>query len=124
MYGSRLVTAARRWLPPAPGIAEKWFIDKELRDPVTSPPLPVPDRIARGQASPKAWPQLFGVRSEAHGRWMNVRRQDRVWYRSPAKRPPTRPRLLSSCAHASKLAPHVSAPNVFRSISESCGRSA
>src|SRR3974390_2415697 len=32
---------------------------EELRDPVTSPPLPVPDRIACGQASPKAWPQLF-----------------------------------------------------------------
>src|SRR6202167_2699488 len=31
----------------------------ETRDPVTSPPLPVPDRIARGQLSPKSWPQLF-----------------------------------------------------------------
>ena len=29
------------------------------RDPVTSPPLPVPDRFARGQPSPKGWPQLF-----------------------------------------------------------------
>ena len=29
------------------------------RDPVTSPPLPVPDRIARGQPSPKGWPHLF-----------------------------------------------------------------
>src|SRR5712664_477118 len=33
--------------------------NKETRDPVTSPPLPVPDRIARGQLSPKSWPQLF-----------------------------------------------------------------
>src|SRR5260221_10296991 len=32
----------------------------ETRDPVTSPPLPVPDRIARGQLSPKSWPQLIG----------------------------------------------------------------
>ncbi len=33
--------------------------DNELRDPVTSPPLPVPDRFARGQPSPNGWPQLF-----------------------------------------------------------------
>src|SRR5882672_6948588 len=33
--------------------------NKETRDPVTSPPLPVPDRVARGQLSPKSWPQLF-----------------------------------------------------------------
>src|SRR5882672_4385959 len=31
----------------------------ETRDPVTSPPLPVPDRIARGQLSPQSWPHLF-----------------------------------------------------------------
>jgi hypothetical protein len=36
----------------------------ELRDPVTSPPLPVPDRIARGQLSPKSWPQLFWTSAE------------------------------------------------------------
>src|SRR5260370_28695265 len=33
--------------------------DTETRDTVTSPPLPVPDRIARGQLSPKSLPQLF-----------------------------------------------------------------
>jgi hypothetical protein len=34
-------------------------MNTRTRDPVTSPPLPVPDRIARGQPSPKGWPQLF-----------------------------------------------------------------
>src|SRR5512138_2129386 len=55
MSGLRSVTDARRSRPPAP--AEEGFL--RTRDPVTSPPLPVPDRFARGQASPKAWPQLF-----------------------------------------------------------------
>src|SRR6202165_4790367 len=62
MYGSRLATAAPRSPPPAPAITDNKEIqqrDKETRDPLTSPPPPVPDRIARGQPSPKSWPQLF-----------------------------------------------------------------
>src|SRR5260370_8093417 len=57
MYGSRLATAARRLPPPAPATTDNEIT--ETRDPVTSPPLPVPDRIARGRASPKSRPQLF-----------------------------------------------------------------
>jgi hypothetical protein len=57
-----LATAVRRSLPPAPAITDE---TTETRDPVTSPPLPVPDRIARGQPSPKGWPQLF-VRRTLH----------------------------------------------------------
>src|ERR1700694_5314440 len=68
MYGSRLGKAAPRSPPPAPAITDNKEIqqrDKETRDPVTSPPLPVPDRIARGQPSPKGWPQLFWDRINA-----------------------------------------------------------
>src|SRR6202166_4829842 len=59
MYGSRLATAAARPPPPTPAIANRTTGNNRTRDPVTSPPLPVPDRIARGQPSPKGWPQLF-----------------------------------------------------------------
>jgi hypothetical protein len=51
--------AARRLPPPARPRSRTKQRNKETRDPVTSPPLPVPDRIARGQLSPKSWPQLF-----------------------------------------------------------------
>ena len=57
-YGSRSVTTAPRSPLPAPATADETGT-QETRDPVTSPPLPVPDRIARGQLSPKSWPQLF-----------------------------------------------------------------
>jgi hypothetical protein len=56
MYGSRLAITARHPPPPAPADNNENY---RTRDPVTSPPLPVPDRIARGQLSPKSWPQLF-----------------------------------------------------------------
>src|SRR6202030_1203454 len=58
-YGSRLAMAARRLPPPARPRSRTRQRNNRTRDPVTSPPLPVPDRIARGQLSPKSWPQLF-----------------------------------------------------------------
>jgi hypothetical protein len=57
MCGSRLAITARPSLPRPR--AEQGLDDHRTRDPVTSPPLPVPDRIARGQPSPNGWPQLF-----------------------------------------------------------------
>src|SRR5258707_13010196 len=44
----------------AEGVLKKATII-ELRDPVTSPPLPVPDLFALGQLPPKSCPQLFKV---------------------------------------------------------------
>ena len=57
------VGLARRQ-PPGGRHRQRHAIDNDIRnlrtrDPVTSPPLPVPDRFARGQPSPKGWPQLF-----------------------------------------------------------------
>ncbi len=48
----------------------------ETRDPVTSPPLPVPDRIARGQLSPKGWPHPFLRRYRRYFVWAA---RPRVW---------------------------------------------
>src|SRR4051794_25550036 len=46
MYGFRLVTAARRWLPPAPGIGEKTvYRQGDTRSGhIPTPPRPRPDR--------------------------------------------------------------------------------
>src|SRR5436189_4255767 len=46
MYGFRLVTAARPWLPPAPGIAEKTVYQQGDTRPghIPTPPRPRPDR--------------------------------------------------------------------------------
>jgi uncharacterized protein YoxC len=63
MSGSRLATTVRPWPPPAPA-----NLDRETRDPVTSPPLPVPDRIARGQPPPRlAAPFCGRLNSNAAG---------------------------------------------------------
>src|SRR5471032_2149908 len=51
MFGSRLATVVLPPPPPAP--ANKTTGNIGTRDPVTSPPLPVPDRIARGQPPPR-----------------------------------------------------------------------
>ena len=72
--GSRSVTAARRSPPPRHAIDNETRILR-TRDPVTSPPLPVPDRFARGQPSPKGWPQLF---------WRAIGPRRRIYERSPS----------------------------------------
>src|ERR1700712_4307488 len=59
---SQCVGLARRQPPGACNrLVTRSLTNKDLptRDPVTSPPLPVPDRFARGQPSPKGWPHLF-----------------------------------------------------------------
>src|SRR6516225_5448657 len=68
MRGSRSATTGRRSRPQPRKIAET--TDKELR-PGHIPTLPVPDRIAGGQASPKAWPLLFGTDDRASGSCSN-----------------------------------------------------
>src|SRR4051794_10200994 len=60
MSGSRSATTVLQWLRPARGIAKQQH-ELETRDPVTSPPLPVPDRIARGQPPPRLAATFFGV---------------------------------------------------------------
>src|ERR1700730_202443 len=70
------------WRQPSRGLNRQRPLTKEnrTRDPVTSPPLPVPDRIARGQLSPKSWPQLFWAMCEMdHTSWQ----PDGPRFRSP-----------------------------------------
>src|ERR1700722_17895424 len=57
MCGSHWETPGPRPPPPAPADTNEIT---ETRDPVTSPPLPVPDRIARGQPPPRLAAPFLG----------------------------------------------------------------
>src|SRR3954468_521857 len=63
MCGLRSASLVRT-LPPQ--VHAEGFLSSEIRNPVTSPPLPVPDRFARGRASPKLGRNLFGGRRIAN----------------------------------------------------------
>src|SRR5579871_2092907 len=108
MCGSRLATTARPFRPPARTIADGPQF-QELRDPVTSPPLPVPDRFARGQASPKAWPQLFQG-SQKHKKTCVFREV----YENASRRFETERSANTTPKSGEKSSPHVLARPVRR----------